>query len=127
MRLALDTNAYTRLAAGDMRLGLLVSTMPRIHLPVIVLAELKAGFSAGNRTQENLQALGDFLHLSRVEIVPISEETTDHYAALYATLRRQGTPIPLNDLWIAALCLQHDLTLCTLDDHFRHVPALKRC
>ncbi|NQU40860.1 MAG: PIN domain-containing protein [Lentisphaerae bacterium] len=54
------------------------------------------------------------------------EQTTFHYGRLYAQLRSQGTPVPTNDLWIAALVVQHRLTLLTRDDHFKHLPQISR-
>lgn len=62
----------------------------------------------------------------RVDVIYPDEQTTHHYATLYRQLRTQGTPIPINDLWIAALVAQHDLILYTLDAHFDHLPQLPR-
>jgi predicted nucleic acid-binding protein len=61
-----------------------------------------------------------------VSILFADEQTTHHYANVYRQLRMQGTPIPTNDIWIAALVLQHDLALCARDDHFDHLPQLVR-
>lgn len=67
-----------------------------------------------------------FLAKVTVQVLLPSRDTADHYARLSVQLKRAGTPIPDNDLWIGALCLQHDLTLITRDRHFRHIPQLVR-
>lgn len=67
-----------------------------------------------------------FLNSPRVEILFADEQTTHHYARLFYQLRKQGTPIPTNDIWIAALVVQHDLVLCARDHHFEHLPQLPR-
>ena len=126
MRLALDTNRYTDLARGLEPTVSLVATADHVYLPFIVAGELRAGFAAGRRTAENERALGQFLATPGVEMLLADEQTTLHYGVVYAQLRRQGTPIPTNDLWIAALVLQHGLVLHARDQHFDHVPQLPR-
>jgi tRNA(fMet)-specific endonuclease VapC len=98
-----------------------------VFLPIFVLGELRAGFAAGSQAGRNAAVLGQFLANRRVELLLPDAETTEHYARLFAHLRGQGTPIPTNDLWIAALAVQHGLTLCTSDAHFRHLPQLSVC
>ena len=124
MRLALDTNAYTRLARGDAHIKPLVQTAEEIHVPLVVLAELRAGFACGTLGKKNEATLTRFLNTDRVRVTLPDEQTAHHYANLFAQLRRQGTPIPTNDLWIAALALQHDLVLVTYDEHFKCIPQL---
>jgi tRNA(fMet)-specific endonuclease VapC len=89
-----------------------------------VLAELRAGFSLGSKGPQNEAALRRFLFKPSVEVLYADEQTTHHYASVYRQLRRQGTPIPTNDMWIAALVLQHSLTLCARDAHFDALPQL---
>lgn len=92
-----------------------------------VLAELRAGFLVGNQAKSNERALQRFLAKPGVDILFASETTTVHYAQLYRQLREQGTPaVPTNDLWIAALCAEHRLTLYSRDEHFAHLPQLDR-
>jgi tRNA(fMet)-specific endonuclease VapC len=86
-----------------------------------------ARFAAGSREEENLRTLRQFLDSPRVSLLLPDEATTEHYARLFMQLRRQGAAIPTNDLWIAALALQHDLELCSADAHFQHVEALRLC
>lgn len=126
MKLALDTNAYGAAARGEPRAVGLVRAADRVVLPFVVLAELRAGFAYGTVGRRNEAALTRFLTSPRVEALYADEQTTHHYASVFAQLKRQGTPIPTNDLWIAALVLQHDLVLFTLDSHFAHLPQIAR-
>lgn len=126
MKLALDTNAYSAVARGEQRLVSLVQTARNVYLPFIVVAELRAGFAAGTLGRRNEAILSRFLAASRVSVLFADEQTTHHYAHVYAQLRRQGTPIPTNDIWIAAVVLQHDLPLLTKDEHFSKIPQIAR-
>jgi predicted nucleic acid-binding protein len=124
MRIALDTNRYRDLCEGEEEVVRLLEEAGSIHVPLIVIAELRAGFALGRKGRENEAVLQRFLVKSGVEVLIPSDATTRHYAGLYRQLRQQGTPIPTNDLWIAALVLERDLFLCTRDEHFRHLPQL---
>jgi tRNA(fMet)-specific endonuclease VapC len=126
LRLALDTNRYTDLARGVADVIEVAEFAEAIFLPFVVLAELRAGFTVGRQGSENERILRHFLAKEGVGVLYADEQTTHHYAALYRQLRRQGTPIPTNDLWIAALVLQHGLTLCDRDRHFDNLPQLSR-
>lgn len=126
MRIALDTNAYSAVARGEERAVALVRAAQHLFLPFVVLAELRAGFAAGTLGKRNEARLTAFLGSPRVSVLYADEQTTHHYATVFAQLRRQGTPIPTNDLWIAAIVLQHDLALLTSDAHFSHLPQLAR-
>ncbi len=127
MKVALDTNAYSDFMRGDASRVHLVRTARQIFLPLIVLAELRAGFAAGNQESTNAANLQRFLNSPRVTVLLPDEQTTHHYAQLFLQLRRKSVAIPTNDLWIAALAVQHHLVLCTSDAHFQHVPQLPRC
>jgi tRNA(fMet)-specific endonuclease VapC len=87
---------------------------------------MKAGFLGGSRRHENEAVLLEFLSKPTVQLLMPSRETAEHYARLYVQLRAAGTPVPINDLWIAALSLEHDLTLISRDHHFRSFPQLLR-
>ena len=126
MRLALDSNRYTDLCRDIAEVAVLVEQAEAVFLPFIVLGELRAGFSLGRRGAENEHVLRRFLMKSGVAVLFADDQTTYHYATLFRQLRQQGTPIPTNDLWIAALVLQHDLVLCDRDGHFDHLPQLTR-
>lgn len=126
MRLALDTNAYTAVTRGESRFVGLVQAARQICVPFVVIAELRAGFAAGTLGRKNEAVLTRFLATPRVTVLYADDQTTHHYAHIYAQLRRQGTPIPTNDLWIAAIVLQHDLALLTSDAHFSNIPQIAR-
>lgn len=126
MTVALDTNRYTDLCRGDAGVVEAVELADEVWLPFIVLGELRAGFVLGNQGTRNEAVLRRFLMKPNVEVLYADDQTTHHYANVYRQLRRQGTPIPANDIWIAALALQHSFTLMTRDTHFEHLPQLMR-
>ncbi len=103
-----------------------LKTADRVYLPYVVLGELRAGFAGGSRGRKNEAALTMFLGSPRAEALFADHQTTHHYATLFGYLRKKGTPVPTNDLWIAALALQHDLPLVTRDAHFKKLPQLAR-
>lgn len=126
MRIALDTNRYTDFARGVAEAVAATKEAQEIALPLIVLAELRAGFLAGSKSQTNERNLIRFLSSPRVSVLYPDDDTTHHYGRLFLQLRRQGTPIPTNDLWIAALVVQHELILFARDKHFDHIPQIPR-
>lgn len=126
MRVALDTNAYRSSADNEPRAVDILKRADEIWLPFVVLGELRAGFAAGTIGRKNEARLTEFLNSPRVRVAFADEQTTHQYAALFAQLRRQGTPVPTNDLWIAALVVQHDLLLLTGDAHFAKIPQVVR-
>jgi predicted nucleic acid-binding protein len=91
-----------------------------------VLGELRAGFAIGSQGAENEGLLRRFLLRPGVSILMPDEQTTHHYGSIFRQLRYQGTPIPTNDMWIAAPVLQHGLVLCARDQHFDHLPQIPR-
>jgi tRNA(fMet)-specific endonuclease VapC len=126
VRLCLDTNRYVDLCKGASATATLVSTAEAVFLPFVVVAELRAGFALGKRGAENERILRRLLLKEGVSVLFPDDQTTHHYAAAFRQLRRQGTPIPTNDLWIAALVLQHNLSLHARDRHFDHLPQIAR-
>lgn len=126
MRIAIDTNRYVDFAKGLPEAVSRLRAVDQILIPLIVLGELRAGFLGGSRAPENEANLVRFLNSLRVDVLLADEETTHHYARLFHQLRRQGTPIPTNDVWIAALVVQHQLYLFARDDHFDHLPQIPR-
>ena len=93
-------------------------------VPLIVLAEMMAGFHGGTQQYRNEALLRRFLTKPTVAVLLPDRETAEQYARLFVQLKRAGTPIPENDLWIAALALEHDLVLITRDRHFACIPQL---
>ena len=126
MRLALDTNRYTDLCRGNAEVVRTVETADEVWLPFIVLGELRAGFAVGSQGPRNEAVLRRFLLKPGVDVLYADEQTTRHYANVYRQLRKQGTPMPANDMWIAALVLQHSLTLYDRDAHFKALPQVPR-
>jgi tRNA(fMet)-specific endonuclease VapC len=124
VRLLIDTNRYTDFDYGVPEVVERFDMADELWLSLIVLGELRGGFAAGSKRQQNEQEFERFLARPNVKVLGLNEASADHYASVYSMLHRQGTLIPTNDMWIAAQALQHDLTLDTRDQHFRHVPGL---
>ena len=103
MRIAIDTNRYVDFARGLPEAVNRVRAADTIFMPFVVLGELRAGFLGGSQAPDNEANLARFLNSPRVDILLADDESTHHYARLFHQLRRQGTPIPTNDVWIAAL------------------------
>ena len=95
-----------------------------VVLPVIVLGELEGGFELGNRVQENRRVLGDFLEEPFVSVMAVTTTTVRRYARIFAELRRAGTPISINDVWIAAVTMECNGHLLTFDRDYRHIAEL---
>lgn len=126
MRVALDTNRYTDLCRGEASVVEAVEQADEVWLPFIVVGELRAGFAVGNQGPHNEAVLRRFLMKPGVGILYAGEQTPHHYANVYRQLRKQGTPIPTNDMWIAALVLEHSLALCARDAHFDALAQIVR-
>jgi tRNA(fMet)-specific endonuclease VapC len=112
----LDTNAVSALLAGDRKLEKILSRRAVHELPVIVIGEYRYGLLR-LRARVSLESLLDALVENSV-VLPVDDETTKSYAEVREQLRKRGTPLPENDVWIAALALQHDLTIVSRDTHF---------
>lgn len=121
----IDTNAYADFMRGRDDIVEIVRNAQRLYLNSIVLGELLAGFAAGNQEARNRAGLTRFLDSPRVTVVPITGGTADRYALCYIALRRAGTPIPTNDLWIAASALEHGADVLTRDARFATIPGLR--
>jgi tRNA(fMet)-specific endonuclease VapC len=126
VKLALDTNRYTDLCRGEVSVVETVELAEEVWLPFVVLGELRAGFAVGSQGPRNEAVLRRLLLKPGVGVLFADEQTTHHYGAVYRQLRKQRTPIPTNDMWIAALVLQHSLILFARDAHFDALPQLPR-
>lgn len=120
-----DTNAYTAFMRGDATVADVLAHAERIFISSVVLGELLGGFAAGSREARNRAELARFLDSPRVDVLPVTAQTADSYALVYAGLRRKGQPIPTNDLWIAASSMEHGAALLTSDAHFAQVDGLR--
>ncbi|HEX5583402.1 type II toxin-antitoxin system VapC family toxin [Gaiella sp.] len=126
MRIALDTNRYRDLTDGDQAVVATIETADDVFVPFVVLAELRGGFAVGRHGRENERHLLRFLAKPGVGVLFGTDATTHVYADLYGQLRRQGTPVPTHDLWIAALVVEHSLVLMSRDRHFDRLPQIHR-
>lgn len=125
MRRALvDTNIYSLAMRGEARIIGTLQQLDEIGFSVISLGELLAGFRGGNREVQNRAELGRFLDSPRVRLLSVDAETTEFYAGIVQLLKCAGTPIPTNDIWIAALAQQHGFPLFSRDRHFEAVTGL---
>jgi predicted nucleic acid-binding protein len=123
-KVMLDTSAYSAFLRGNEEVGQAIREADEIFLNPVVLGELLAGFVMGGKEKKNRDVLKEFLSSPRVSTVALDEETSERYAAIIAYLYEQGTPIPTNDLWIAATAMQYGLKLITTDSHYRRVPQI---
>lgn len=121
----LDTNAVSALAKEDSGIkAILAASRTELALPVVVIGEYRYGIAQSNRSAILARWFEDLIAGSFV--LDVVDETTHHFAAVSLELRRIGKPIPDNDIWIAALCRQHNLPLLSRDRHFDVVRNLKR-
>ena len=123
-RLVLDTSAYSHLRRGREEVIDAVARADTVYLPATVLGELEAGFRLGNRHRENRRSLGAFLDEPFVEIITTDSEVALRYGEIFFQLRDAGTPIPVNDIWIAAAVVASGANLLTFDADFDRVPGL---
>ena len=126
MRILIDSNRFIDFCAGKMEVVDAFEQAALVVVPFIVLAEIRVGAQSIKRGDAQVRILGELLQQPGVRVVHSSDSTTHHYAALYARLRKAGTPIPTNDLWIAALAIEHSLVLYSRDAHFDLMPSIPR-
>ena len=120
----LDTNALSAFAEGDEGLRECLKGEEELYLPVVVLGEYRFGVRQSRHRKAYEQWLREAL--SRLDVLPILDSTTEHYAALCQELKGAGTPIPTNDAWVAALSREHRLPVVSRDAHFDLVDGLRR-
>jgi tRNA(fMet)-specific endonuclease VapC len=120
-RTLVDTSAYSALMRGHPEVAAALGEADEVFMSVIVLGELRAGFRKGSKVKRNEAILREFLSEPRVEVVTVDEETSSRYAVIHHDLRRRGTPVSANDVWIAASASQHGLRILTTDDDFRRI------
>jgi tRNA(fMet)-specific endonuclease VapC len=125
-RIVIDTNAYSALMGGDTRIVDILAKAEAVLLTPIVIGELLDGFAGGNKDKENREILGRFRIKPRAIMVPITDETSEWFASIKRQLRKKGRPIPINDVWIAASCMEHGSQLLTFDSHFEEIDGLIR-
>ena len=126
MRICLDSSAYSAFKRGHPEAMEVLRSAGEIVLPSIMLGELLAGFRGGSRDRANRRELEAFLLSPRVRVTPVDADTAQRYAEIFAYLRERGSPIPTNDIWIAACAMQWGLRLLTTDSHFDRLPQVSR-
>lgn len=120
-RIALDTSAYSHLRRGHEGVLQIVSQAALVYLPITVLGELEAGFRLGSRYAENMRQLDELLAEPFVESLDVTRRVAIRYGEVFAKLRAAGTPIPVNDIWIAATTMSAGAHLLTFDSDFARV------
>ncbi|MBT4363639.1 MAG: type II toxin-antitoxin system VapC family toxin [Desulfobacteraceae bacterium] len=123
-RILIDTNIYSHAFRGDEDVIRILRKADEIGFSVISIGELFAGFKGGGREKDNIEELEEFLDSPRVVVYKVDDQTSGFYANVLDNLKKAGTPIPTNDIWIAAIAFQHGLKLFTKDSHFQHVSGL---
>lgn len=120
----IDTNVYSRGLGGDDWASGILRRADELLLSPIVVGELYAGFSKGTRKSQNVALFNEFILSPRITIATIGIETSEFYDVILTQLRSQGSPIPTNDIWIAASAMEHGAHLATMDNHFKRVAGL---
>jgi tRNA(fMet)-specific endonuclease VapC len=125
--IALDTSAAIHFLNGNLTITEKILALPDVILPIVVVGELLFGAENSSRPLQNLPRYLEFI--AACKTVPLGRETAALYAQTRLTLKRKGRPIPMNDVWIAAQCLEHGWILVTNDTDFDAVDglSLERC
>ena len=126
MKLVIDTNIYADYAEGvDETVDFMARQGQYLYLPSVVVGEIYIGFMMGTRQQLNERKFRQFINRLGVEIISIDADVARKYALIYSSLRKKGAMIPINDVWIAASCMEVGGTLLTRDRHFRAVDQIE--
>ena len=123
-RYLIDTNIYSYALKGDEEVIKILRETDEIGFSVISIGELLAGFKGGGKERKNREELETFLDSPRVIIYSVNDETAEFYSDIFIRLKKAGTPIPTNDIWIAAIAFQNGLKLFTKDAHFKSIAGL---
>jgi tRNA(fMet)-specific endonuclease VapC len=123
--LILDTNAYTRLLVDDKDVLEAVASAETVFMSIFVLGELHAGFSGGRKERENKDILMRFMRKPSVKILNATYDTAEIFGSIKNGLKQAGTPLPINDVWVAAHGIETGSIIITYDAHFKHIPGLR--
>jgi tRNA(fMet)-specific endonuclease VapC len=124
MKRLLDTSAYSELKRGSDVVARLVRESEHLYFSSIAAGELLYGFRSGTRYEQNRRELQAFLSRPFVTLLEVTFDTADRFARVASCLRNKGTPIPTNDIWIAAHAMECGAELVSLDRHFASVDGL---
>ena len=124
-RIVLDTNSYSSLFRGDVKVKTKMDASTQVLVSIITLGELYAGFRKGSQNRKNLQILNRFLAKPKVKVVNIERSVAKEYGNIKFELAKKGTPIPENDIWIGACAIKSNAVVITYDKHFSKIPGLK--
>ncbi len=124
MKLLLDTSAYSGFRRGVPSVVDRISGADSVLISPIVLGELMYGFRKGAKFEQNMRMLRRFLDHEAVEIAPVGEVTADRYSRIVVQIKKDGSPIPINDVWIAAQAMEHGAELLASDRHFERIAGL---
>lgn len=124
-KIILDTNAYVRLLTGEQEVLDAIASTDIVYMSIFVLGELNAGFLVGNKNRENQEILKRFLMKPQVKILNATSETAAVFGSIKNTLRHAGTPLPINDIWVAAHAVETGSVIVTFDRHFNQIPGLR--
>jgi len=124
-KILIDTNAYSRFLGGAENVLDALARAEIVYMSIFVLGELHAGFKAGNKEHENIKLLEKFLQKPTVTRLNATSETSEVFGLVKNNLKKAGTPLPINDVWIASHAIETGSTIITYDSHFKEVPGLR--
>ena len=124
-KILLDTSAYSQLMRGNNNVADYANEADIVYLSVFVIAELLTGFKGGSLEKRNLEIFNNFKDKPAVQIIEAAEETAEIFSEIKYKLKSAGTPIPINDLWIASNCFETGSVLITADKHFNLIQGLR--
>ena len=125
-KILIDTNIYSEFKRNNIEILEILQSVEYIGISTTVLGEIYSGFKLGSKAKQNCHELELFLDSPRVYFLSLDETTAEIYATVFKQLKLKGKPIPTNDIWIAAIAMQHGLSLLTLDKHFDNIAGLLR-
>jgi tRNA(fMet)-specific endonuclease VapC len=122
-KVLLDTNIISALLKGDTSVANHIDNASEVYISSVVIGELFYGAEYSVKIEQNIANIKQLL--ATYNILNIDDETAMVYGKIKADLRKKGTPIPENDIWIASTAVQHKLKLSTRDKHFLQIASLK--
>jgi len=125
MEILIDTSVYLDLLGGRVAAKERLADCSRAYFSVITLGEVWSGLPSGEEAGQRKKTFQAFYEDNGIDILPVTRKTAEHYAHIFRWLKNEGTSIPANDIWIAAVAAEHGLALATSDRHFKHIPHIQ--